>query len=353
MDITDVKIFPVEEEKLKAYVTITLDHCFVVRDLKVIQGTTGLFVAMPAKKRKDGTYKDIAHPLNTDMRDEDGADRSSTEYERSTDPRRASPATVGVALSRARAAASWSGTDLHAQRARLQGLRRELQPPARPTHLRVPQAPAWARREVGRFSDGEIQVEIGENVRGQDTFIIQSTCPAGQRQPDGAADHVRRAQARVGRLHHRGHPLLRLRPAGPEGGARAPPSPPSWWPTCSRPPGATRVVSMDMHAGQIQGFFNIPFDHLYASPVFLEDMRQNFPATEDLVIVSPDAGGVERARAYSKRLDATLAIVDKRRTRANVVRGDEPHRRRGGRDAVLHRRHGRHRPARSPRPRWP
>ena len=68
MDITDVKIFPVDEEKLKAYVTITLDGCFVVRDLKVIQGTAGLFVAMPAKKRKDGTYKDIAHPLNTDMR---------------------------------------------------------------------------------------------------------------------------------------------------------------------------------------------------------------------------------------------------------------------------------------------
>ena len=68
MDITDVKIFPVDEEKLKAYVTITLDGCFVVRDLKVIQGSAGLFVAMPAKKRKDGTYKNIAHPLNTDMR---------------------------------------------------------------------------------------------------------------------------------------------------------------------------------------------------------------------------------------------------------------------------------------------
>ena len=68
MDITDVKIFPVDEEKLKAYVTITLDGCFVERDLKVIHGSAGLFVAMPAKKRKDGTYKDIAHPLNTDMR---------------------------------------------------------------------------------------------------------------------------------------------------------------------------------------------------------------------------------------------------------------------------------------------
>ncbi len=69
MNITDVKIFPVDEDKLRAYVTITLDGCFVVRDLKVIQGTTGLFVAMPAKKRKDGTYKDIAHPLNAEMRE--------------------------------------------------------------------------------------------------------------------------------------------------------------------------------------------------------------------------------------------------------------------------------------------
>jgi stage V sporulation protein G len=69
MDITDVKVFPVDEDKLKAYVTITLDNCFVVRDLKVIHGSSGLFIAMPAKRRKDGTYKDIAHPLNADTRD--------------------------------------------------------------------------------------------------------------------------------------------------------------------------------------------------------------------------------------------------------------------------------------------
>lgn len=69
MHITDIRVFPVEEDRLKAYVTITLDRCFVVRDLKVIQGPTGLFVAMPAKKRKDGTYKDIAHPLNADTRE--------------------------------------------------------------------------------------------------------------------------------------------------------------------------------------------------------------------------------------------------------------------------------------------
>jgi len=69
MDITDVKVFPVHEDKLRAYVTITLDDCFVVRDLKVINGTAGLFVAMPAKKRKDGSYKDIAHPLNAETRE--------------------------------------------------------------------------------------------------------------------------------------------------------------------------------------------------------------------------------------------------------------------------------------------
>src|SRR6266849_5795173 len=82
--------------------------------------------------------------------------------------------------------------------------------------------------------------------------------------------------------------------------------------------GATRVVSMDMHVGQIQGFFNIPSDHLFASPVFLEDMRKNFPDPGDVVIVSPDAGGVERARAYSKRLNTSLAIIDKRRSRPNA-----------------------------------
>lgn len=81
MDISDVKVFLVDEDKLKAYVTITLDGCFVVRDLKVILGTSGLFVAMPAKKRKDGTYKDIAHPLNAEMR-ERLEQRVLAEYER-------------------------------------------------------------------------------------------------------------------------------------------------------------------------------------------------------------------------------------------------------------------------------
>ena len=68
MEVTDVRVFPVDEEKLKAYVTITFDHCFVIRDLKIIQGTTGFFVSMPSKKHKDGTYKDIAHPINNETR---------------------------------------------------------------------------------------------------------------------------------------------------------------------------------------------------------------------------------------------------------------------------------------------
>lgn len=81
MEITDIRVFPVEEDKLKAYVTITLDNCFVIRDLKVINGTTGLFIAMPAKRRKDGSYKDIAHPLNADTRER--MEREIlTEYER-------------------------------------------------------------------------------------------------------------------------------------------------------------------------------------------------------------------------------------------------------------------------------
>lgn len=97
MDITDVKVFPVEEEKLRAYVTITLDHCFVVRDLKVISGNNGLFVAMPAKKRKDGTYKDIAHPLNAETRDrlEKSVLEAYERHARDSLPRRPGP-TVDV-----------------------------------------------------------------------------------------------------------------------------------------------------------------------------------------------------------------------------------------------------------------
>ena len=197
-------------------------------------------------------------------------------------------------------------------------------------HLKRPLGTA----EVGRFSDGEIQIEIGENVRGQDTFIIQSTCPP-------ANDHIMEllimcdalkrasAQSITAVIPYFGY-ARQDRKVVPRTPITA-----KLVADLLESAGATRVVSMDMHVAQIQGFFHIPSDHLFASPVFLEDIRRNFPATDELVLVSPDAGGVERARAYSKRLNASLAIVDKRRTQANVSEvmnliGDVR-----GRDAVL------------------
>ncbi len=175
-----------------------------------------------------------------------------------------------------------------------------------------------SKAEVGRFSDGEISVEIGENVRGIDTFIVQSTCPP-------ANDHLmellimcdalKRASAgsitAVVPYYGYGRQDRKVAPRTPITAKLIA--------NLLESAGATRVVSMDMHAGQIQGFFDIPFDHLYASPVFLEDIRKTFPKSEELVIVSPDAGGVERARAYSKRMSCPLAIVDKRRPKANVA----------------------------------
>ena len=180
-------------------------------------------------------------------------------------------------------------------------------------HLKRP----LGKAEVGRFSDGEIQIEIGENVRGQDTFIIQSTCPP-------ANDHIMEllimcdalkrasAQSITAVLPYFGY-ARQDRKVVPRTPITA-----KLVADLLESAGATRVVSMDMHVAQIQGFFHIPSDHLFASPVFLEDIRRNFPATDELVLVSPDAGGVERARAYSKRLNSSLAIVDKRRTQANV-----------------------------------
>jgi ribose-phosphate pyrophosphokinase len=172
---------------------------------------------------------------------------------------------------------------------------------------------------VGRFSDGEIQVEIGENVRGLDTFIVQSTSPDANTNLMELlimADALKRASA---------HSIVAVIPY--YGYARQDRKVASRSPITAKlvadlieAAGVTRVVSMDMHAGQIQGFFNIPFDHLYAAPVLLEHMRRRFDGdAQNVVIVSPDAGGVERARAYSKRLGSTLGIVDKRRTKPNVA----------------------------------
>jgi ribose-phosphate pyrophosphokinase len=174
-----------------------------------------------------------------------------------------------------------------------------------------------SQAEVGRFSDGEIQIEIGENVRAQDAFIIQSTCPP-------VNDHImellimcdalKRASAAsiTAVIPYFGY-ARQDRKVAPRTPITA-----KLVADLIETAGATRVVSMDMHVGQIQGFFDIPSDHLYASPVFIEDLRKRFPNPEELVIVSPDAGGVERARAYSKRLETPLAIIDKRRPRPNV-----------------------------------
>jgi ribose-phosphate pyrophosphokinase len=172
---------------------------------------------------------------------------------------------------------------------------------------------------VGRFSDGEVSVEIGENVRGSDTFIIQSTCSdANQNMMELLImiDALKRASAGsiTAVMPYYGY-ARQDRKVAPRTPITA-----KLVADLIEAAGATRVLSMDMHAGQIQGFFNIPFDHLYAAPVLLDHMYQRFgKESENLVVVSPDAGGVERARAYSKRLGSTLAIVDKRRSKANVA----------------------------------
>ena len=170
---------------------------------------------------------------------------------------------------------------------------------------------------VGAFSDGEIQVEIGENVRGTDTFIIQSTSPNVNHNLMELlimADALKRASAGsiCAVIPYYGY-ARQDRKVAPRIPITA-----KLVADLIEAAGVARVVSMDLHAGQIQGFFNIPFDHLYAMPVMLEHMKQQFTDSENLVIVSPDAGGVERARAYSKRLDAALGIIDKRRTKPNV-----------------------------------
>ncbi|HEY6106925.1 MAG TPA: ribose-phosphate pyrophosphokinase, partial [Anaeromyxobacteraceae bacterium] len=167
------------------------------------------------------------------------------------------------------------------------------------------------------FSDGEIQVEIGENVRGCDTFIFQSTSP-------DANTHLMELLIMTDALKRSSaSSITAVIPY--YGYARQDRKVASRSPITAKlvadlieAAGVTRVVSMDMHAGQIQGFFNIPFDHLYAAPVMLEHMRRRFDgAAQNVVIVSPDAGGVERARAYSKRLGTTIGMIDKRRTKPN------------------------------------
>jgi ribose-phosphate pyrophosphokinase len=167
---------------------------------------------------------------------------------------------------------------------------------------------------VETFSDGESKVEIKENVRGADVFVLQSTSAPGNNNLMELLlmlDAFKRASAKriTAVIPYYGY-ARQDRKVVP----RVPISA-KLIADLITTAGASRMLTLDLHSGQIQGFFNIPVDHLYAAPVLLDHLRQ---IKNDIVIVSPDAGGVERARAYAKRLDASLAIIDKRRDSPNV-----------------------------------
>ncbi len=173
------------------------------------------------------------------------------------------------------------------------------------------------RADVTHFSDGEIYVEIGENVRGVNCFVVQPTCsPPNQSIMELLImiDALKRASAGsiVAIIPYFGY-ARQDRKAKPR------------TPITSKlvanlivAAGADRALAMDLHAGLIQGFFVFPFDHLYAMPVLIEELRMLGYGGDGTVVVSPDAGGVERARAFSKRLGTSLAIIDKRRPAPNV-----------------------------------
>lgn len=163
---------------------------------------------------------------------------------------------------------------------------------------------------VSTFSDGEIRVEIGENVRGRDVFLIQSTAPPANRNLMELLimiDAVKRASARriTAVMPYFGY-ARQDRKVAPRVPITA-----KLVADLLTTAGADRVLTMDLHVGQIQGFFDIPVDNLYASPVMIPYISKNF--NQELTIVSPDAGGVARARAYAKRLGANLGLIDKRR----------------------------------------
>ena len=166
---------------------------------------------------------------------------------------------------------------------------------------------------VRRFADEEIFVEVNENVRGEDVFVIQSTSyPANDNLMELliCIDALRRASAKriTAVLPYFGYARQDRKP-----GPRTPISA-KLVANLITTAGANRVLSIDLHAGQIQGFFDIPTDNLFAAPVMVQDIKQLFPS-DNLMVVSPDVGGVVRARGLAKRIDAPLAIVDKRRER--------------------------------------
>jgi len=173
------------------------------------------------------------------------------------------------------------------------------------------------RADVTHFSDGEIYVEVGENVRGVICFVVQPTCsPPNQALMELLImiDALKRASAGsiVAIIPYFGY-ARQDRKAKPRTPITA-----KLVANLITAAGADRALAMDLHAGQIQGFFDIPFDHLYAMPVLIDELRLLGFGGDQTVVVSPDAGGVERARAFSKRLGAGLAIIDKRRPAPNV-----------------------------------
>lgn len=180
-------------------------------------------------------------------------------------------------------------------------------------HLDVPLGAARVRT----FSDGEIMIEIAENVRGRDVYIIQSTCaPTNNNLMELLimTDALKRASAATitAVIPYYGY-ARQDRKAAPRTPITA-----KLVADLITSAGVDRVVTIDLHAGQIQGFFNIPVDNLYAAPVILDYLKTRFKA-EEVVMVTPDAGGTERARAFAKRLGCTLAVIDKRRTGPNVA----------------------------------
>lgn len=171
--------------------------------------------------------------------------------------------------------------------------------------------------KVKRFSDGEIQIEIDVNVRARQVYVVQSTCrPVNDHLVELLLliDALKRSSAQriTAVIPYYGYSRQDKKVA-----PRVPISA-KLVANLITHAGANRVITMDLHAGQIQGFFDIPVDNLYAAPVTIDYLRENFSG--DLVVVSPDAGGVERARAFAKRLNADLAIVDKRRDAPNVAK---------------------------------
>lgn len=173
--------------------------------------------------------------------------------------------------------------------------------------------------QISSFADGEIQVEIHESVRGQDVFVIQSTCPPVNQNYMELfiiLDALKRASAAqvTAVIPYYGY-ARQDRKVAP----RAPISAKCMADLITKA-GADRVVAVDLHAAQIQGFFNVPVDHLFAIPTLARAWRETEGYGPEYVVVSPDAGGVERCRAFAKRLEASMAIIDKRRSGPNEAK---------------------------------